>query len=86
VPSSFSPNNDGLNDCFGVPYWGNVSEFSFMIYNRYGFVVFETNNPSNCWDGRFKGQNQSAGAYIYYIKANGPCGPVSRQGTVMLIR
>ena len=86
VPTSFTPNNDGLNDCFGVPYWGNTTDFNFTIYNRYGKLVFHSTNPSNCWDGFYHGARQNTGAYVYFIKAMGICGPVNRQGTVMLVK
>ena len=86
VPNSFTPNNDGLNDCFGVPYWGHVTDFEFTIFNRYGEIVFHTIDPGNCWDGIYKGKPQGSAAFIYQIKATGICGPVYRKGTVVLIR
>jgi gliding motility-associated-like protein len=88
VPSAFTPNNDGKNDCFGVRYWGTVQTFEFWIYNRWGEVVFYTKNLQDCWNGTFKGHPQSAGVYVYQIKANSLCSavPVYRKGLVTLIR
>ena len=40
LPNSFTPNGDGLNDCFGVKYWGVVQELDFSIYNRFGAELF----------------------------------------------
>lgn len=87
VPSAFTPNNDGLNDCFGLKYWETVKDVEFSVYNRWGQRIFYTNNISRCWDGTFGGAKQGAGAYVYMIKATMPCGgPIFRKGTVMLIR
>jgi gliding motility-associated-like protein len=86
VANAFTPNNDGLNDCFGVPYWGRVADFSMIIYNRWGETVFKTTDPAQCWDGMYKGVRQNTGAFIYQIAATGVCGKVYRKGTVMLVR
>ena len=86
VPSAFTPNNDGINDCFGVSHWGSVTGFNMIIFNRYGEKVFSSNNPSVCWDGTFKGVKQNTGAFVYIINANGICGPIMRKGTVLVIR
>ena len=86
VANSFTPNNDGINDCFGVPYWGRVADFSMIIFNRWGETVFKTTNPTECWDGNYKGVRQNTGAFIYQISATGICGKVYRKGAVLLIR
>jgi gliding motility-associated-like protein len=86
VPNAFTPNNDGVNDCFGVHNWGKVTLQDFSIYNRWGQRVFETKNPSVCWDGTFHGQKQDAGNYIYLIKATSFCGNIVKKGTLILIR
>lgn len=86
LPNSFTPNNDGLNDCFGVKYWGQVSELDFNIYNRFGERVFHTNDPGNCWDGTFKGQPQQADVFVYTIKAKTACGNIDKKGIVTLLR
>ncbi|HTQ29165.1 MAG TPA: gliding motility-associated C-terminal domain-containing protein, partial [Puia sp.] len=86
VPNAFTPNGDGLNDCFGIRRWGNVTIEEFSIYNRWGQRVFTTRNASQCWDGTFNGEQQPAGGYPYVIKAKTFCGDVTRTGMVMLIR
>jgi gliding motility-associated-like protein len=86
VPNAFTPNGDGHNDCFGVSRWGDVRLEELVIYNRLGLRVFTTRNPSECWDGSFRGQLQEAGAYAYVIKAHTFCGAITRMGTVMLVR
>jgi gliding motility-associated-like protein len=86
VPSAFTPNNDGRNDCFGLKRWGVVTELQFQIFNRWGERVFSTTDVTQCWDGRYKGVLQPAGGYAYQIKAVTLCGTVNRTGMVMLIR
>jgi gliding motility-associated-like protein len=86
VPNAFTPNGDGLNDCFGIKRWGNVTIEEFSVFNRWGQRVFTTRNPSLCWDGTFNGQPQDSGGYPYIIKAKTFCGEVTRKGIVLLIR
>ncbi|WP_127130652.1 PKD domain-containing protein [Pseudoflavitalea rhizosphaerae] len=86
VPNAFSPNGDGKNDCFGIARWGDAKVEEFAIFNRWGQKLFSTNNPSICWDGRFNGQMQPAGAYAYLIRAITICGPVNTRGMVLLVR
>ena len=86
LPNSFTPNGDGLNDCFGVQYWGQVDQLDFSIYNRFGQRVFYTTQSTDCWDGTFKGRAQDPGAFVYTIKAKTACGNINRKGIVMLIR
>ena len=69
LPNSFTPNNDGLNDCFGIKYWGVVQELDFSIYNRYGEKVFHTNEAGICWDGRYKQKLQDQNIFVCVIKA-----------------
>jgi len=86
LPNSFTPNNDGLNDCFGIKYPAVVQNLNFIIYNYLGQKVFETNNPFVCWDGFFKGKKANPGNYVYYLKANTFCSPVEMYGNVILIK
>jgi gliding motility-associated-like protein len=87
MPSAFTPNGDGKNDCFHVSYWGLVKDLEFSIYNRWGNRVFYTKDPSACWDGNWNGIPQAPGVFIYMIKASTNCQPqVFRKGTFVLIR
>lgn len=86
VPSAFTPNGDGKNDCFGVKSWGDVSQFSLNIFNRWGELLFHSDDPTKCWNGLFKGQQQPGDVYVYWIKAKTRCGDVFRKGTFTLIR
>src|SRR5574337_419493 len=69
VPSAFSPNNDGVNDqlcVFGIQC---ISTFDLVVYDRWGEKVFESTDPSKCWDGTYKGQAMNPGTFVYYLQA-----------------
>lgn len=87
MPNAFTPNNDGLNDCFRIKYWGKVEGFEFSIFNRWGERIFFTKDSGQCWDGTYKGLPQESGVYVYLIKGQTFCEPeVFRKGTFVLIR
>jgi gliding motility-associated-like protein len=86
VPNAFTPNNDRVNDCFGLRKWARVTELEFNIYNRWGQKVFSTNDPSRCWDGTLNGKPQDSGGFVYTIRARSACGEVNKKGVVLLIR
>ncbi len=87
MASGFTPNNNGINDCYGIKYWGTILELEFSIYNRWGERIFFTRNPSDCWNGIYKGVPQDPAVYIYMIKAKTTCQDyIFRKGTFVLIR
>lgn len=86
MPNAFTPNNDGINDCFGLKYWGNVTKLDFTIYNRFGERIFYTTDPAKCWDGKYKGVLQNMGNYVYIIKAVTACDIVDKKGAFILVR
>ena len=86
LPNSFTPNGDGINDCFGVKHWGVVKDLDFSIYNRFGERVFHTNDAASCWDGTYKGKPQNVNVFVYIIKAKTACGTIERKGTVALLK
>jgi gliding motility-associated-like protein len=87
MPTGFTPNNDGLNDCYGVKFWGIITELDFRIYNRWGEIIFHTNKPGECWNGSYKGLPQDPAVFVYFIKAKTTCeNYIFRKGTFVLIR
>ena len=86
LPNTFTPNGDGLNECFGVRQWGDIQSLDFKIYNRWGIKVFETRNSFQCWNGSFKGSPAEIGNYVYYIHAITACGDIVKKGNVILLR
>jgi len=65
-PTAFTPNNDGLNDFFR-PVGVSVSRFNMRIFDRWGTMIFETDNISDGWDGSTKGYVNEPGVYSYLI-------------------
>ena len=86
LPNAFSPNNDGKNDCFGVKRSGGIIDFELSVYNRWGQLIYNTKNPTDCWDGTFNNQVLPAGAFVYRLIANTTCGKIDNKGTVLLIK
>jgi gliding motility-associated-like protein len=86
VPNAFSPNGDGINDCFKVTHYGTVKSVDISIYNRYGNLVFHTTNVNECWDGTYKGTPVSSDNYVYDIKTFNDCGTDIKKGNLVLIR
>lgn len=86
VPTAFTPNGDGKNDCFSVRHWGVVQNFKMTVYNRWGEIVFQSTDVSRCWDGVYKSQREGSATFVYVITADTNCGQVLRKGYVNLIR
>lgn len=87
VPTAFTPNNDGLNDCIKVRMPGDVSNYTLNIMNRWGERVFHGQYIGDCWDGNYKGMPQPTDTYFYYYKAtSSSCGDVEGKGDVHLLR
>ncbi len=58
-----------------------------MIYNRWGEKVFESTDPSFCWDGTYKGKALDLAVFVYYIVADLTNNEkVERKGNISLIR
>ena len=68
VPNMISPNGDGYNDYFEIQHEGFTEIKLLKIYNRWGEVVFETNDVDHYWDGTFRGKELNPGVYVYYIE------------------
>ncbi len=73
-PNAFTPNGDGKNDVIRVR--GSLNEFTeyvIRIFNRWGEMVFTTENITEGWDGNYKSTPQSNGTYFYqmYYKVDG---------------
>jgi gliding motility-associated-like protein len=68
VANAFTPNGDGHNDIFAPILDCSPSEYTFSVFNRWGHVIFETNDPELGWDGTFKGREMPIGAYTYLVR------------------
>jgi len=69
LPKAFTPNNDGLNDRYGISNTFLIETMQyFEIYDRWGAKVWETREPTELWDGTLNGQPLNTGMYLYKIK------------------
>jgi len=86
IPNAFSPNGDGINDVFKIND-GIYPNFSFMIFNRWGSLIFNTTDPSLGWDGSYEGQPANGGTYHYQISfQNADNLRITKTGSFVLIR
>jgi gliding motility-associated-like protein len=70
LPNAFSPNGDLNNDTFFPKYKGIESIVEFKIYDRWGQKVYEGDGDMMAaWDGKYKGEDQPLGVYVYYARA-----------------
>lgn len=67
VPNIFSPNGDSVNDQFGVFTQAVLENYYCKIYNRWGQTVFESNSPTEFWDGTFNSKNAPSDEYLYQL-------------------
>ena len=84
VPNAFSPNNDGLNDTWNVPALSAYPEFEVTVFNRQGQIIFQNKNSNRPWNGKYKGEPQPVGVYVYVIDLKAGGGIL--KGTLMLLR
>jgi gliding motility-associated-like protein len=87
LPTAFSPNGDGVNDCFRVVSPPALSDFKLLIFNRWGEKLFETTNPLACWDGTYKGADVMGDSYVFLVSFKCSSGEVlSKKGTVSVVK
>lgn len=68
IPNSFTPDNNGLNDTFYPQTDCSFRDYQLLIFNRWGEVIFESNDPYIRWDGAYKNEIVAVGTYIYLLK------------------
>jgi gliding motility-associated-like protein len=87
VPKAFTPNGDGHNDRLDV-FLIDIKDFKFFkVFNRWGQLMFETNNSMQLWDGRYKGKEQPLETYVWIAEGIAEDGTVIRKrGQTVLIR
>lgn len=69
IASGFTPNKDGLNDVLKVFPVGFKTFHYFTVYNRWGELLFYTNDYTKGWDGTYKGKLAEPGVYVVYAEA-----------------
>lgn len=88
VPTAFTPNGDGVNDVVYVGGWGIKKLIEFNIYDRWGELIFTSDDINVGWDGFYKGALQNMDSYAYTVKAETfiDAEPQTLQGFIKLIR
>ena len=86
VPNAFSPTSSpGVNDIFKVAY-KSVVKFDARIFNQWGNELFHWTDPSQGWDGKYRGKYVPPGTYFYIIEATSANGKRHiRKGDVNII-
>ena len=86
VPSAFTPNADGLNERLTLRTLF-VKSFEMRIYNRWGELVYETNDKNASWDGAVDELASMDNVFIYLITFRGWDGTLeTRSGNITLLR
>jgi gliding motility-associated-like protein len=87
VPKAFSPNGDGVNDLARAYPAGLKQVDFFRIFDRYGRLVFETRNPSEGWNGKFRDKDLPMEVYHWVARGVDFKGnTVMREGNILLVR
>ena len=88
IPNAFTPNGDGKNDVFKIISLNEIIDFKLIIYNRWGELLYESDDINKGWDGTFKGKTVPQDVYIYLltgiIKDTGD--QIKRTGSVTVLR
>jgi gliding motility-associated-like protein len=84
IPNAFTPNGDGKNDTWKIPFLDPAFGGEVTLFNRNGKVVYHTKAARVSWDGTIKGVSQPSGTYVYIV--NIKKSSFRRTGTVTLIR
>jgi len=90
VPSAFSPNGDGVNDCFAV-FAVDFEAVSLRVFDRWGGLVFESSADRPDWDGRVGEEPAATGTYLYQVSVegvgeDGAARTQVQSGSLMLVR
>jgi gliding motility-associated-like protein len=86
IPNSFTPNGDGVNDVF-LAFPRGVKFINLNIFDRWGELVFESQDEAHGWDGRFKGEMMPPGVYVYQTDITFNDGyTLHNKGSITLIR
>ncbi len=91
IPNAFTPNNDGTNDFFNVIITDDVASLlevtDFRIYDRWGQKVYDNDNKSKGWDGKYKNKELPSDVYPYIVEVTFLNGKKKTlKGTVTLLR
>ena len=87
VPNAFTPNNDGRNDVFKPVVQGPVTNYQFLIYNRWGQIVFKTTEVGEGWDGKISGHQNESNVFAWICTYQAPGESIkTEKGTVIIVK
>jgi gliding motility-associated-like protein len=88
LPTAFTPNGDGLNETFRALHPCDIKNFNLKIFNRFGQLVFESQDLSRGWDGYFRGTKADMGTYVWIATYTSSKNDQhnAKKGTVVLVR
>jgi len=89
IPTAFSPNNVGNadNDVYQIIVGKNIESIEFKVFDRWGNLMYQTNNKSFKWDGTYKGRLLNTGVYAYIVDVTYVGGTTKKMtGNITLIR
>lgn len=86
IPNSFTPNDNDLNDLFKV-YGTSIRTIDIKIFDRWGELIFRSNDIKLGWDGKYHGTNVEGGVYAYKVDCEWLSGTdAHRIGIVTVVR
>ena len=86
IPTSFTPNNDGLNDVLFVYYGGELPiTYHLKIYNRWGNLFFESKSPIETWDGKLNGVPVKEDVYVLQLNYSFEGGDEKNLNSTLLV-
>jgi gliding motility-associated-like protein len=69
APNAFTPDNDEFNQDWGISISGvDIYDFQLLIFNRWGEIIWEANDPAARWDGTYNGTRVQQGVYTWTIR------------------
>jgi gliding motility-associated-like protein len=88
IPNAFTPNGDGSNDLFKATAFGVLDYFDLQVYNRWGELVFKTNDVKQGWNGVYRQRLQPSDTFVWYVRYRfgGSTSFQLQKGTTVLIR
>lgn len=86
IPNAFTPNGDDLNEVFRI-YGVGLYEYELLIFNRWGQLIYKSNDQSEGWDGTMNGKPCQIDVYVYKLVYGGlGLGEKQKVGRIALIR
>jgi large repetitive protein len=87
IPNAFTPGgNNTLNPVFKIAGISNIKDFEMLIFDRWGELLFKSNNIEQGWDGTYKNEALPDGAYLYMINIITEGRTLSYRGSLTLLR